>query len=747
VSAKHRVFGIRHHGPGSARSLLAALSAFDPDAILVEGPPDAQSLVDIAARDDIEPPVALLVHETANPKHAVFYPFASFSPEWQAIRFGLARGRPVRFMDLPQSHRLAIEPAKPDDAAPIEESDEEDAAVEEGGVSDIATDPLRYLAVLAGYPDGERWWDHVVESRAGGLEVFEAVKDAMAALRQAHPGGSELEARREAWMRQSIRSAAKEGFERIAVVCGAWHAPALVDLGPAAPDAALLKALPKTQTQAAWVPWSYDRLGFASGYGAGVESPAWYDLLWTSPAQPVVAWMTAMARLLREKDLPASSAHVIEAVRLAETLATLRGRALPGLDELLEAASSVVCHGEPAPLRLIERELVYGSRLGHVPSDLPSAPLLADLGREQKRLRMPASAVETDYDLDLRKPNDLDRSRLLHRLALLGVPWGAPQTQGPRSRGTFHERWRLKWNPEFAVALIDASLWGGTVEEASAAFAVHRAMEAGPLGEVAALLGRALLADLPTAIEKLLAVLGSRCAVSRDVLQLMDTYPGLADAWRYGTVRKVDLDVLESMLGELAARISIGLVPACASLDDAAASDMCRRIESVAGAMALREGDQPAWLQAIGSLADMAGLHALVAGRAARMQHDAGLAAPELTARRMGLALSPASGALPAAQWVEGFVGTSATMLVHDDALWALLDGWVAGLAPEAFVETLPLLRRSFAAFPRGERRQLGERARRGTAIPATQVTQAFNVERAKLVVPVIRRIYSGAAP
>ncbi len=35
------VFGIRHHGPGSARSLSAALESLAPDVVLIEGPSDA----------------------------------------------------------------------------------------------------------------------------------------------------------------------------------------------------------------------------------------------------------------------------------------------------------------------------------------------------------------------------------------------------------------------------------------------------------------------------------------------------------------------------------------------------------------------------------------------------------------------------------------------------------------------------------------------------------------------------------
>jgi hypothetical protein len=34
----HQVFGIRHHGPGSARSLAAAFAAEPPDALVIEAP-------------------------------------------------------------------------------------------------------------------------------------------------------------------------------------------------------------------------------------------------------------------------------------------------------------------------------------------------------------------------------------------------------------------------------------------------------------------------------------------------------------------------------------------------------------------------------------------------------------------------------------------------------------------------------------------------------------------------------------
>jgi hypothetical protein len=95
------------------------------------------------------------------------------------------------------------------------------------------------------------------------------------------------EALREAYMRQTIRQAQKEGFTNIAMICGAWHTPALVPpLAVAKADAALLKGLPKAKVSATWVPWTYNRLTFQSGYGAGIESPGWYEHLWHVSDRP-----------------------------------------------------------------------------------------------------------------------------------------------------------------------------------------------------------------------------------------------------------------------------------------------------------------------------------------------------------------------------------------------------------------------------------------------------------------------------
>ncbi len=780
------VFGIRHHGPGSARSLLAALKGLKPDCILIEGPPDGAEALPLAAHEKMEPPVALLVYAPDEPRRAVFYPYAVFSPEWQAIRWGLVNSVPVRFMDLPVAHRFGLD--KEAEARAKAEAEAEAGAkaaqVEGGGMAEGCgeeavepepepkpkpkqphprQDPLRWLAEAAGYNDGERWWEHLVESRRDSRDLFAAILEAMTALRKElppleDPDEAREEVLREAHMRAVIRGAAREGAARIAVVCGAWHAPVLAgclagrreaDAGLPAPsardDAAALKGLPRTKVAATWIPWTYGRLAAESGYGAGVISPGWYHHLWTHPTRLSERWLTRVAKLLRKEDLDASAAQTIEAVRLTEALAAIRGRPLPGLEELNEACRTVFCFGSSLPLGIIRERLIIGEELGRIPETAPTVPLQQDLAREQKRLRLPPKALAESKELDLREANDLDRSRLLHRLDLLSLPWGS--TERARGKGTFKEIWRLEWKPEFAIALIDASRWGNTVSEAASARVCDLAGRAPDLPALTGLIDGVLLADLPEAAAHVMRKLQDQAAVTSDVAHLMDALPPLAGVLRYGNVRRTDTELIGQVVSGLVARICIGLVPACGSLNDEAAAGMHERIGRVHEAMVLLQSRDYAasWQATLARLAGVPNVHGLIAGRCVRLLLDARALAAGEAGSRLSLALSTANEPAQAAAWIEGFLKDSGAILIHDDGLWALLDEWVGGLKPDAFVQVLPLLRRTFGTFAAAERRMMGERARQGGRPPALAGAAAaageLDAARAEAVLPLVRSL------
>jgi len=726
------IFGVRHHGPGSARAVGEALRELQPDAVLIEGAPELDAVAPLARGADMVPPVAGLVYAVDEPRRSSFYPLADFSPEWVALRWALETGRPVRFCDLPAAHSLAVD----------------EHALLLGG------DPIGTLAEAAGYDDPERWWEDVIEHRYHGAEIFTVVTEAMAALRREQESemspAEEHNERREAAMRKAIRSARAAGAQRVAVVCGAWHAPALVpDAFPSvSADNARLRGLPKLKVAATWVPWTSALLARRSGYGAGVDAPGWYRHLATAPDAAPTRFLVKAARLLRERGHDVSPAGTVDAVRLAEGLAALRGRPGPGLGEVLDAAEAALAGGSPMPLRVIGRELLVGHDLGSVPDDTPMVPLARDLATAQRRLRFRAEAAAKDVELDLRNDTHRQRSQLLHRLAILGIDWGQPADTG-RTRGTFKEAWVLQWHPAFEVALVEASAAGTTIEAAAVATLIEAAARSTDPGDVAALLEDALLAELPAALTALTTTLAERAAQQRDTVRLMAAVEPLARIRRYGNVRRVDTEAVAPVLAGLLTRVAVGLPAAVAAVDDDGAAGLRELVESVDRAVGLLdEADlRRPWLAALRAVADQRGVHGLVAGRAVRILLDSGvLDAPDVQ-RRLSRALSLADGAPRSAAWIEGFLAGDPSLLLHDPTLLRIVDDWVSEVRGAVFDELLPVLRRTFANFAAPDRRALGTHLRQleqGTGPPAADET--LDHERAARVLPRLRELL-GARP
>jgi hypothetical protein len=751
------LLGVRHHGPGSARAVRAALDVARPRIVLIEGPPEADALIPLAAEKDMRPPVALLAHAVDEPGRSAFWPLAEFSPEWVAIRWALEHEVPARFIDLPATHTLAWgRDTEADDGSP----GPADGPARQAAVR---LDPLAVLAEAAGHDDPERWWEDVVEHRGTGggdaLAPFSVLEEAMGALREVYgSGGHERDLVREAYMRLQMRAAQREFDDPVAVVCGAWHVPALRQKTAVAADRALLKGLSKVKADMTWVPWTYRRLSRVSGYGAGIDSPGWYGHLFGAPDRPVERWMTKVAGLLRAEDRIVSSAHVIEAVRLAETLAAMRGRPLPGLGETTDAVRAVMCEGSDVPLALVHDRLVVGDVLGEVPQAAPAVPLQRDLDRIQRRLRLRPEAPERELELDLRKETDAGRSRLLHRLRLLGIEWGEPAASRG-STGTFRETWRLRWEPELSVRIAEAGVWGTTVLDAATAKAEADAVGAPGLADVTALAERCLLAELPRALPVVMQVLADRAALDADVGHLAQALPALVRSLRYGDVRGTDTGALAEVAAGLAERVFVGLPPACAALDADAAEEMRRHVDAVHGAVGLL-GEVPGpahgdlrgrWHTVLHTLCVRDTVPGVIRGRTVRLLLDDGELGQDEAARLMGLVLSPGTPPGDAAAWIEGFVGGGSgggMLLVHDERLLGLVDAWLTGVPAEAFTDVLPLLRRTFSAYEPGVRRTLGELVRRGPGQRGSVTAAGSGIPgfaadldsaRADAVLPVVR--------
>jgi len=390
---------------------------------------------------------------------------------------------------------------------------------------------------------------------------------------------------------------------------------------------------------------------------------------------------------------------------------------------------------------LVRRELVIGDAIGSVPSSAPQVPLARDVTRLQKSARLRPAAEPTTIECDLRTPNGHRRSILLHRLLALGVAWGTVE-EGRGSSGTFRETWRLSWEPELSIRLIERAGYGTTLEAAATARIVERCAQAGGITELIGLLDRALLAQLPDAIAPALDGLARRAALDTDIGHVMDGLGPLGNALRYGDVRGTDVGSLRALFDEFVERILAGAVDSMVSLDDVAAALAVERLSGVQAALAVV--DRPARHDRFPNvLARIATgrAHGLVTGRATRLLHDSGDWSADDVERRLARALSPGTPAPEGAAFVEGFLAGSGTVLVHDAELLAIVDSWLASLTGEAFDGVVALLRRTFGAFEPAERRQIMTLLVTGRPVRSVTFGDGVDAERAAAALVTVRHL------
>jgi hypothetical protein len=354
-----RIFGVRHLSPAAAHHLERVLEVLRPTAVLIEGPSDATDQVRHLAHRQTEPPVALLAYTRTPPVRSIVYPLAAYSPEWVALTWGLRHKADARFIDLPAAVFLDLhrtpEPGEappqpiPTPASPTPAGEHTRAYLD---------DPWEAIARLSGEADHETWWErhfeHTADPAAYSRQVFELGRG-LRGLRELTEGDENLV--REAYMRRSIREVLgkKHDPQRVLVVCGAFHAPALTHELPAMTDRELA-ALPRVETSLTLMPYSYYRLSSQSGYGAGNHAPAYHQRLFEArqagtPDEASPRHLTELAHHLRQAGQVRSAAEVIEAVRLAQGLAALAGASAPCLRDLRDAAVTCLGRGEPAAVK------------------------------------------------------------------------------------------------------------------------------------------------------------------------------------------------------------------------------------------------------------------------------------------------------------------------------------------------------------------------------------------------------------
>jgi len=706
------IFGIRHLSPAGAWHLRQTLSQLHPRLVLIEGPSDLTPLIPDVARPDTIPPIAILAYTQEAPVRSILYPLAAYSPEYQAILWAKENHAACRFMDLPSEVFLALR---------AQQDEEPEAAPS-------PFDPWAELDRQAG-PDGhEMFWERTLEHTAAPGAYEQGAAAYGRSLREL-TAGKEADwpenLLRESHMRRAIEDALAEGFapEEIVAVTGAYHVEGLKTAAPLTDKERA--ALPKAPSNSTLMPYSYYRLSTRAGYGAGNKAPAYYFLLWEAflrgePDYAARGYLSQVARRLREEGSPASSASVIEGVRLAFELAALRGSSQPVLRDLRDAA--VTCLGEGS-FSAVSRGVAsaeIGSKIGSLPEGVSRTSIQEDFYRQLRDLKLEKyrDIAAQDLALDLRENRmvksersaflDLNRSFFLHRLRVLEVPFASPRPVSQDS-ATWAEAWVLRWSPEAEMALVEAALKGDTLSQAASFRLQERVEEAAGMADIAAALEDAFTCGMEKSARYALSALQGMAVDASALEDLAGTAHRLSTIVKYGGIRRLDPAPLVPILQQLYFRCCLILAGSCVC-DDKGAKAVIQAMEQLNAAQLAHDFLDPApWLEALGEVSERDDLNTLLSGFAAAILLERGAMDNGALSREVSRRLSPGTPADLGARWFEGLSMRNRYALIARLPLWRSLSDYLDGLDEEEFKRALVFLRRAFADFTAREKDNVAE--------------------------------------
>ena len=724
-----KTFGIRHFSPAGAYFVRQFLDKVKPDLVLIEGPADFDFLIDDIVSKKLVPPFAIMAYTKEAPIDTILYPFAEYSPEYQAILWARENNKECRFFDLESDIMLGF--GRTDDDAKDEET--------------ISKEPEKNKSDV----DMEGFWERNLE-QSENMDAYRAGSALFGeSLRKDTRSDDKSFARdiiRESFMKRKINEYIKKGFdsEKIVAITGAFHTSAIENLEGAMSDKEY-KGLERRESNITLMPYSYYRLSKRTGYGAGNAAPVYYELLWQGFLNGDITYherkyLSSLAKYMREHGGIVSSAQVIEATRLARELAVIRGGSVSTLEDLKDASITCMGGGSFGEMAMGFAETDIGKKIGSVPQDAMQTSIQSDFTTKLKQLKLEKykELVATPLQLDLRENLrvkseesaflDLNRSFFLYRLVVLGIDF-AKIKKSNQDNATWAENWILQWTPEAEIQIVESVLKGDTIVDAVAFVLGEKLSEATKISDIAEVIEAAFNCGLPKIVEGAKRSLDEMANGTIVMCDIADTVSKLSNMISFGDIRKLDREPLVPIVKRLCIRASLMLVGESAC-DDIAAATLADDIQKIHSVFMMQDFlDESFWFDKLIELSNRDDLNTKISGLATAILLDAGKI-DELTLRmEVSRRLSMGMPAELGANWFAGLSMRNHYALIGRLTLWESLSEYLDTLDEEEFRRSVVFLRRAFVEYSAKEKDMIAENLGEIWGLNAQAVSEIINSE------------------
>lgn len=719
------IFGIRHLSPSGAYHLEKYLDEKKPKCVLIEGPIDATPYLHYFSNKKVKLPIAILAYTLEFPIHTILFPFAEYSPEYVAIVWALKHKVEVRFIDLNSENSLLLHKEKY-----IDENTDKNIDYYK-----LNENIYTNLANLNGEEDYETYWERNFEHNLNKDSYLNTVEVQSTFIREMTisleeetiPTSYAYNYIRESFMKRQIQNAIEEGYkpEKIVIVCGAYHISGLKsDLKPMTQKE--IEKLPSVKTKITLMPYSYYKLSSMSGYGAGNMAPAYYSIMYKSMKEEdlesfPVKYLSSIGKFMRSAGNIASTANVIESLRLANAIASIHDGFLPTLKDLHDAVVACMGHGNLSEVAESFARLDIGTDIGQLPDMIEKTPIQEDMTRELKRLKLEQynTNILKELDLDLRENRrvktqaaafiDLERSFFLNRLEVLNITF-AKKIRINQDGASWAEKWHLMWTPEVEIEIIESNLKGETIEIAASYEIKESLLKVKNIFEASKLIKKAYECKLTNVLEDALIILQQMAIDSGNFVEVAHATFELSVIIKYQDIRKIDANPLVPILQQLFLRGSLLLIDA-SSCDNTAAKEQAAAINimHLISDENYEIVDNKIWIDSLKELANRDDKNPLLSGLAFSILLEKNIVSDEKCASEVSLRLSPALPADIGAGWFEGLSMRNRYALLSRISIWKELDKYVQSLSEDEFYRAVVFLRRAFGSFEVSEKNGITE--------------------------------------
>lgn len=747
-------FPVRHHSPVCSFHLKNIISEYAPECILVEGPENANDLINVLTNPDSKTPFAIyysfsdksgIVSESCE-DYKCYYPFMDYSPELVALREAKQLGIHAEFIDLPYREILA---------ASSEGSGLRDKSLSYNDDYLIARSKyIDEICERTGCRNFDELWEKYFEQNGYYLSTKDFVQQMLiyCFLSRKDTPREEMMAdgclAREAYMAQRISEAQKK-YRRILVVTGGFHTCALVDYSEKYDIK--FHNIGKGEEYVYPMTYTMEAVDSLSGYASGMPAPAFYQMIWNQIEESksvkdaykntVLNFLVGIGRRIRAKGENISTFDETCAFDMANGLAELRNKVSAGLFELRDGVLSCYVKGE---LNLSESmtlkfltEATTGDKRGLLCADASIPPIVTDFETQCGRFGIKiGTSLSKEMVLNIfSSAKHRQTAQFFYRMCFLEVDF-AVKIRGTdlhtgRDKNLIRETWKYRWNAEVSSELIDRSVHGGTIREACVNIINANLSKSNTAGECAELMVSAFEMGLSDESDSMVRITEAKITNDGNFMSLADALNAMCRLANlrelYNAQHTADLTPLIKKCSEKL----VSLMPSMANVneDDCdACSRACRQLYSLSSRKLLseyREEIMSAFRRTVKENPINPCLQGTVYGLI--YGSDASIK-DEITRVCKGYLAGTPNQLGNGTGFLRGLFSTARDLVFVEDSFIKMIDTLLAEIDDDTFMSILPELRMAFAYFSPSETDRIAESAAAMHGRKAREITEKSGI-------------------